>query len=58
MDEVLRGPRGILIILAVIVVITLALVVRGFIIGDTDNDEDEGLTGNVVAAYVVQRASR
>jgi len=53
MDEVLRGPRGILIILAVIIVIALALVVRGFIIGDTDNDEDEGFTGNVVAAYVV-----
>ena len=53
MNEVLRGPRGILIILAIIVVIAVALLVRGFILGDTDYDEDEGFTGNVVAAHVV-----
>ena len=53
MNEVLRGPRGILIILAIIVVIAVALLVRGFILGDTDHDEDEDFTGTVVAGYVV-----
>ena len=46
MNEELGGRRrGILIILAIIVVIALALVVRGFIIGDTDNDVDDALPG-------------
>jgi hypothetical protein len=53
MSELLRGPRGILIVVAVVVVIALAVVVRGFLIGDTDNDSDEGFTGNVIPAQVV-----
>lgn len=52
MNKGLRRPRGILVILALIMVIALALVVRGFIIGETDHDEDEVFTGNVIAAYV------
>ena len=48
MNGALRGPRGILIVLAVIVVIALALVLRGFLIGDTDNDGDEGFSTGVV----------
>ncbi len=53
MNEVLRGPRGIFIILAIIIVIAVALLVRSFILGDTDNDEDEAFTGTVVAVHVV-----
>jgi len=41
MNDMLRSRRRILIILAVIVVIALALVVRGFVIGDTDYDVDD-----------------
>ena len=54
MGNLLRGSRGILIILAVIVVIVLVLVLRGFVIGDADNDEDQGSTGSSgVSAQVV-----
>jgi hypothetical protein len=48
MNNLLRGRRGILIILAVIGVIALVVAVRVFVVGDTDNDEDQGSTGSVI----------
>jgi hypothetical protein len=42
MYDRLRGQRGILIILAVIAVIAIVVLLRGFVIGDADNDEDQG----------------
>lgn len=50
MSELLRGPRGILLIVAVVAIIALAVVVRGFVIGDADNDRDEGVTGTISSA--------
>lgn len=50
MNGVLRGPRGILIILAIIVIIALALVVRGFIIGDTDDDADDAVPSSMISS--------
>jgi hypothetical protein len=48
MNNLLRGRRGILIILAILAVIALAIVARGFATGgDTDNDEDQGVAGGV-----------
>ena len=43
MFDVLRSRRGILIILAIMVVIALAFVVRGFVVGDTGYDVDDAV---------------
>ena len=49
MSNLLRGPRGILIILAIVGVIALAVVATGFAtVGDRDNDGDEASTGGVI----------
>jgi hypothetical protein len=50
MYELPRGPQGILIIVAIVLYIALAIVVRVFVIGDVDNDRYEGFTDIVIAA--------
>ena len=50
MNDTLRSRGGIIITLAIVVVIALALVTRGFIIGDTDDDADNAVPGSVISS--------